>query len=114
MDLSQPAGTPGGQPGYPDLVLRLARENPAWGSRRVHGELARLGHRISEPTVRPILRRRHRRAPGHPDSPWRAFLPARPTASRPPTSSPSPPSSSNPPPSRSSSTRPTPTPTPSP
>ncbi len=55
-------------------MLRLARENPAWGSRRVHGELARLGHRISEPTVRPILRRRHRRAPGHLDSSWRAFL----------------------------------------
>ena len=34
------------------LVLRLARENPAWGYRRVHGELRRLGHQISEATVR--------------------------------------------------------------
>jgi putative transposase len=34
------------------LVLRLARENPAWGYRRVHGELCRLGHHISEATVR--------------------------------------------------------------
>ena len=37
-------------------MLRLAGENPAWGYRRVHGELTRLGHQISEATVRRILR----------------------------------------------------------
>jgi hypothetical protein len=39
-------------------VLRLAAENPQWGYRRVHGELARLGYQVSEATVRRILRAR--------------------------------------------------------
>jgi putative transposase len=71
-----------GRPGRPatsqeirDLVLRLAGENPAWGYRRVHGELTRLGHRVSEATVRRILRsRRYRPAPPGLDTSWRAFL----------------------------------------
>ncbi len=43
--------------------------------RRVHGELSRLGHHISEATVQRILRARRRRpAPRNADTSWRAFL----------------------------------------
>ena len=71
-----------GRPGRPavgkeirDLVLRLAEENPAWGYRRVHGELARLGYRVSQATVRRILRARgFRPAPRGLDTSWRTFL----------------------------------------
>jgi hypothetical protein len=49
-----------------DLVRRLARENPARGYRRVHGELCRLGHRISEATARRILRAPVQAGPAEP------------------------------------------------
>jgi Integrase core domain len=65
-----PTGT-----GIRDLVLQLAADNPQWGYRRVHGELTRLGHRISQATVRRILRsRRYSPAPRGMDTSWRKFL----------------------------------------
>ena len=69
------SGRPGTSQEIRDLVLRLAQENPAWGYRRVHGELCRLGHQVSEATVRRIMRARQRRpAPPNADTSWRAFL----------------------------------------
>jgi hypothetical protein len=60
------------------LVLRLAVENPARGYRRVHGELARLGHHVSAATVRRILRARgFRPAPRGIGTSWRKVLRAR-------------------------------------
>lgn len=38
------------------LVLRLVRENPSWGYRRVHGELLTLGVKVAASTVWQILR----------------------------------------------------------
>ena len=39
------------------LVLRLAQENPEWGYRRIHGELAGLGVKVAASTVWEFLRK---------------------------------------------------------
>jgi putative transposase len=38
------------------LILRLARDNPSWGGRRIVGELKKLGVSVSDASVRNVLR----------------------------------------------------------
>jgi transposase InsO family protein len=58
-----------------ELVLRLARENPGWGYRRIHGELIGLGIRIAPSTIWQILRRHGiEPAPRRGELTWRGFL----------------------------------------
>jgi transposase InsO family protein len=57
------------------LVLRLASENPTWGYRRIHGELAGLGHRIASSTVWQVLKTGCvDPAPERSDVTWSQFL----------------------------------------
>ena len=56
-------GRPATTPSIKRLVLRLARENPLWGYRRIQGELLKLGIAVAPSTVWEILhpaRRGHR------------------------------------------------------
>jgi hypothetical protein len=50
------ARPPADGPGVGRLVVRLARENPLWGHRRLHGELAKPGVTVAPSTVWEILR----------------------------------------------------------
>ncbi|MCE7001632.1 integrase core domain-containing protein [Kibdelosporangium philippinense] len=57
------------------LVLRLAKENPSWGYRRIHGELLVLGIKIAASTVWQILTdARIDPAPQRASSTWAQFL----------------------------------------
>ncbi|GAA1880639.1 hypothetical protein GCM10009753_05040 [Streptantibioticus ferralitis] len=56
-------------------VLRLARENPNWGYRRLHGELLVLGVKVATPTVWEILKEAGiPPAPERASSTWADFL----------------------------------------
>jgi transposase InsO family protein len=71
----KPSGRPRIPGGTVQLVVRLARENPTWGYRRIHGELTVMGIGLSPASVWNILQRHGidpspgRRGPG-----WTKFL----------------------------------------
>jgi hypothetical protein len=57
------------------LVLRMARENPRWGYRRIQGELIGLGHTVAASTVWTILKNTGLDpAPRRTSPTWRQFL----------------------------------------
>jgi len=57
------------------LILRLARENPHWGYRRIVGELQGVGISVSATSVRKVLLGASLMpAPERTRSSWRAFL----------------------------------------
>ena len=57
------------------IAVRLARENPPWGYRRIHGELAKLGGTVAPSTIYEILRAAGiDPAPRRSGPTWRQFL----------------------------------------
>src|SRR5712691_9868809 len=70
-------GRPPTGPGITRLVVRLAKENPLWGHRRIHGELTKLGIAVAPSTVWEILRAAGiDPAPRRTGPTWRQFLAA--------------------------------------
>jgi putative transposase len=73
---------PHGRPGRPataaeirELVVRLARENPGWGYRRIQGELIGLGIKLAASTVWTILKEAGiEPAPKRLEPSWAEFL----------------------------------------
>jgi putative transposase len=69
------SGRPATRRNIKSLVLRLARENPEWGYRRIHGELAGLGVKIAASTVWEILKKaKIDPAPRRSGAIWSQFL----------------------------------------
>ncbi len=74
-------GRPGLDAGIQRLILRMAKDDPAWGCVRVRGELLKLGYRVSATAIRNLLRRdRIGPAPFRSRQTWKAFLRAQASA----------------------------------
>jgi transposase InsO family protein len=64
-----------GRPSIPselrELIRKMSTANPLWGAPRIHGELLKLGIRVSQATVSKHMARR---SPNPPSQTWRTFL----------------------------------------
>jgi hypothetical protein len=49
-------GRPATSPEIASLILRFAQENPRWGYGKIRGALRKLSFKVSEPTIRNILK----------------------------------------------------------
>ena len=75
MSKRRKPGRPPTVPGIARLVVRLAKENPLWGHRRIYGEMAKLGLTVAPSTVWEILRAAGiDPAPRRSGPTWRQFL----------------------------------------
>jgi len=74
------SGRPKIPAGSVEVVVRLAKENPTWGYRRIHGELSVLGIGLAPSSVWNILQRHGiDPSPDRTAPTWRAFLKAQAT-----------------------------------
>ncbi len=64
------AGRPGTGKDIRKLVCKMADANPTWGSPRIHGELQKLGIKISERTVARLMPKQRK----PPSQTWHTFL----------------------------------------
>src|SRR5881394_3261610 len=67
---SRRSGRPRISPEIRDLIRRMSNANPLWGAPRIHGELLKLGIKISQATVGRWMPWR----PKVPSPTWRSFL----------------------------------------
>jgi putative transposase len=67
---SRRSGRPRINPEIRDLIRRMSNANPLWGAPRIHGELLKLGIKISQATVGRWMPWR----PKAPSPTWRSFL----------------------------------------
>ena len=67
---SKGPGRPSVSPEIRDLILKMATANPLWGAPRIHGELLKLGIKISERTVSNLISFRRIKPPSQT---WRTF-----------------------------------------